>query len=946
MTLHVITGRANAGKSGAIAEKILAALSAGEQPVLVVPGVSDERRAVGEYSDKAPVGVRIAALDRWADGLWLLHGDGRRIVGRATRDALVTRAISESPESSLAAVAATPGFRTLMSELVRSSSGACFTSNTHSATTRGVVAIRARYERLLEAAGLIEPAHARRLLGEKAPVLDGPVVLNRFTELDEAASLLVLGLASCNDVTVALTWEEGFPATRALDELLARLTARAERVDHIPEPADESELRGLSDRLYLDGGLAATGAVRLAVTTGGEAEAAFVAGAVAEAIGQGTAPERIAVAFPDLGAVAPALAPAMAAEGIPFELDRARPVSQSAFGVSVGALVAMALGRGDRTTALGVLMGPHSDLSPEKVAEIDRTWRTKRIDEPRRLLVDIEAAEGRLGQAVASARAVKGTVNGTSANSWNTLIDALLSVHSDKLTAAGDDAAELAASLREDVAAARELKRAIGDMASAEGTPFRAEDVVDAMSALSIGGTSGERPGFVQVTELARLGSRRFDVVVLGGMSAGELSALGDDTLGGELRSALGMKPVPSGEERLRLRFYHAVTRARKRLVCVRRGSKLNGVEVRPSVLWDELVDVYRTPDDEPGVWPLHAPPPETVSAADIAVTAPVFTQGRREARAAITAGVGSGTGKRTIHGALTDTDVVATLALQDTFSATEIESYLSCPYRWFYERVVRPEEIDVEVDARAIGTHAHRLLKGFYDELPTRTGLRRLTAETQADGLELLDTIAGELAPALRASSFAERLDIARAVKWAQATLVDDASLLPRFVPVAHEFGFGSPGESGVELGGVRFRGRIDRIDLSDQAVFVTDYKSSSVVGVDKFEKENRIQAIVYALVASKAFSLPVAGSVYRSLRYRQLRGFWRPDLVGGGLERGREEDIVGEREWVELQEQAAERVARAVEGIRAGRIPRTPADTKGCVFCALRVQCEGVRP
>lgn len=296
-------------------------------------------------------------------------------------------------------------------------------------------------------------------------------------------------------------------------------------------------------------------------------------------------------------------------------------------------------------------------------------------------------------------------------------------------------------------------------------------------------------------------------------------------------------------------------------------------------------------------------------------------------------------------RGALTDPTVLAELARIEMFSATEIEAYLQCPYRWFYERVVRPGDIDSEVDARAIGSIAHGLLKAFYDELPSALGAARVTPDNVEAAAELLGRVVAQTDMGIVAEGLGEELDLARAVRWVAAAVADDADVLPGFAPSAHELPFGGPGETTIQLGGVSFTGRIDRIDVSPTAVFVTDYKASrQVSGYAKFAEEGKIQAVVYALVAAEATGLPVAGSVYRSLRSRQMRGLWRADLLHGALAFGCDDDAIGAERFDEVVADTARRIEVAVAGIRDGRIPREPAK-KACQFCALQTQCEGAR-
>ena len=744
---------------------------------------------------------------------------------------------------------------------------------------------------------------------------------------------------------MSLTWEKDFAPTRALDATLESLLAVAETVVKVPEPDSAGEIDELLGALYTGpAGLVSRGAVRTGLAAGSEAEAALVARFAAEAVAGGTPPERVVVAFPDLSALAPRIQTAFAAEGLACDVDMARPVVSTSLGRSLDALLVLAQGGGDRATAVGVLLGPQSDVSAQTVANLDRLWRRSRVTEPWRLLGDIAKLDGSLlGKAAELVRLLTREPLGPgTGKKWESLVNLLLSAAATRVTAGGESARDWAGALSSDAGVARAVVRAVGEMASVEGSPFSAGDVRAALRTAVAGGTTGERPGHVQVTEIARLRSRRFDVVIVGGLTAAELPAGSPDSLADELRGLFGSEPVGRGEEAARFAFYQAISRARNLLVLVRRDADDRGAPVRPSALWEEVVDAYRVPGENAELWPAAGPPCTRIGEADVASTAPVFTQGRRQLRRQASEGLcllGS-----PARGALTDSAVLETLSASEVFSATEVEAYLQCPYRWFYERVVRPEEIDVEVDARAVGTVAHGLLKAFYDALPARLGAARVTPENSEAATRLLESVIDEFDIGIATDGLAEELDLARAARWVQAAVADDAHVLPGFAPLAHEFSFGQPDQSTVALGGVGFRGRIDRIDQSADAVFVTDYKSSRVVsGHAKFADEGKIQAVVYALAAREASGLPVAGSVYRSLRSRQMRGFWRHDLVEGPLALGHAADALDEAGFEELVIQTDGMVTSAVAGIRSGNVAREPANKKTCAFCALRLQCEG---
>ena len=182
------------------------------------------------------------------------------------------------------------------------------------------------------------------------------------------------------------------------------------------------------------------------------------------------------------------------------------------------------------------------------------------------------------------------------------------------------------------------------------------------------------------------------------------------------------------------------------------------------------------------------------------------------------------------------------------------------------------------------------------------------------------------------------EQIDVQRAILWARRVVEDDAGLWPGYLPVAHEEDFGS--ETTFEFAGVAFRGRIDRIDAGSGGLIVTDYKSTAnvqpLVGPG-------IQHVLYALAAEQLRSQPVLGSVYRSLRSRTIRGFYRKELLELAPVEAARNDIVDEVGYAEILERTEERVSGAIAGMRSGEIPRKLQARAKCGYCPLKLICEG---
>lgn len=283
----------------------------------------------------------------------------------------------------------------------------------------------------------------------------------------------------------------------------------------------------------------------------------------------------------------------------------------------------------------------------------------------------------------------------------------------------------------------------------------------------------------------------------------------------------------------------------------------------------------------------------------------------------------------------------MAELSLVDTFTATDIETYLACPFRWFYDNKLRPESLDQEIDTREKGTLAHRIMKLFY-ESREQAGLGRVTPENLQEALAQHDAAASAgLAAAPVPMSLRDEETLHAAVLGSRRIVERDATFLPGFAPIAHELAFNTKegGDAGM-IGSFHLKGRIDRVDASDHGTVVIDYKSGSTVAKKgDFEKKGLVQLPLYGLVASRQLQSPLLGGLYRSMQYGGDRGFAREDVVaGGGLVKT---DACDEVEIETLVAEAIERSERAVEGMRAGRIDAAPRDKDACVFCGARAVC-----
>ncbi len=280
-------------------------------------------------------------------------------------------------------------------------------------------------------------------------------------------------------------------------------------------------------------------------------------------------------------------------------------------------------------------------------------------------------------------------------------------------------------------------------------------------------------------------------------------------------------------------------------------------------------------------------------------------------------------------------------------WSASSLELWLACPARWFVERMLRPDSPDPDPEPLARGGLAHAVLRDTLEGLRERTGSARLTPARLGLARELLHAALGEHERDFPLSAAPERVPGARRKleadleRYLRHAAEQDSPLEPRWL----ELGFGFEDEDGLPAldlgGGVRLRGRIDRIDVSPggEAV-VYDYKGALVTPAARWIEDGRVQLALYMRAAERLLGLRVVGGMYQPLSGGDLRA--RGALDGGAgvqLECVRT-DILDAGELDALVEDAIALARRAAAQAVSGAIrarPRTCAYTGGCSYPAI---------
>jgi ATP-dependent helicase/DNAse subunit B len=971
MALTLVAGPANAGKVALLLERYLAALD--RDPVLIVPTRSDVERV-----ERDLLARRGALLSGWTgtfDDLFerLAEGTaGARRVATPTQRALVARrALSSVSLNGLGASARSSGFLdSLLATVSELESGLLDPGDLDG----DLAALYGAYRSELDALGLwdrdlLRRAAAERLLTDLDAWHGEPVFAYGFEDLTGAEWALLQALEGRTEVHVSLPYEPGRPAFASLARTADDLGALAGgRVESLPPRAGETARPALA---HLERSLFADvspppppleGELRFFEGAGTRGALELVAEEALAVVRAGVPAERIGVVLPSLERRRAALETAFAAFGVPFAIDGDVRLRDTALGGALLGLLRFAWLGGTRTDLFSFLRSPFSGLTRPAVDFLEGRLRGRAVRDPERVVVEAERLRGSPLPLLATARDASDPVEAIA-----TVARALVR------NAYGTEAPPVGESARADLRVHEQLTRLVRELdawRALTGTIGR-EEVVAALDRATVRLARTGDAGRVQVVDLLRARTRRFEVVFLLGLEEGSLPRRGsaspfldDDArrdLDGRRRTRL-VRPDPVARDRYL--FYAACTRPTERLYLVREAAGDDGGPVEPGPFWDDVRTLFE-PDDVARwtrrrplsqlTWPLETAPTERErlrAAAALAASDPVladavalangWTRRLERARAAFR--------RRT---RLTHPLVLEALHARTSFNVTELERFADCSSAWFVERFLDPRTIDAEVDPKLRGSVAHSALHKFFAGLPKELGVERVDAACVEDAVRFLRRCLTQAIEGVRM----EMTDLQRSELdgglWRdlEALVREEAESEPRLVPRRFEVSFGSERSApelqrGLVVDGVTLSGKIDRIDVDPFSArgIVQDYKSGkSAHSAAEIEKELRLQIPLYMLVLRDLVGIEPLGGVYRPLAgTRRARGLLRADARDDALTGYVKTDYLDEAEFWRLVEGAQETAGRLAGRIRGGDVRHDPKGGDCPSWCDLWPMCR----
>ncbi len=321
---------------------------------------------------------------------------------------------------------------------------------------------------------------------------------------------------------------------------------------------------------------------------------------------------------------------------------------------------------------------------------------------------------------------------------------------------------------------------------------------------------------------------------------------------------------------------------------------------------------------------------------------------------------------------------IAARFSSDHEFSATQLEDYARCPFRFLMERVGKIQPLPdplVETDLAARGSLVHEVLARLHRELigddpegpllpagvspgelrlATRftelvseeLGRRPERDDLQAALLRLERRVLGDLAESYQQ-------------QWNQYVKKGVETLSTASLPARFESGFGEPSRAegspqpmiaALELGSpggpIRIGGRIDRIDLTEAATdrlfVVIDYKTGGgkTFSTEHVRTGRQLQLALYALAIQRL------GLVGPNAFPWQL-GYWNLGKDGFapiklGSSRERKWTPLDRASWHALVALVEHAVPTLVEGMRRGEFPVFNSDRNCTEQCPLRMTCR----
>ncbi len=286
-----------------------------------------------------------------------------------------------------------------------------------------------------------------------------------------------------------------------------------------------------------------------------------------------------------------------------------------------------------------------------------------------------------------------------------------------------------------------------------------------------------------------------------------------------------------------------------------------------------------------------------------------------------------------------------------NAFSATRLETFALCAFRYFAGYML---ELEPPLEGREhidMGKLLHKVLELFYlSALKEKKPLAEVWKDEAAAKQRMLALMEAEIEPYFHGEPlYRRKIFTVKVARLLEAFIRREKELSGKrsTAPTHFEWTFGRGAENKGALkiaepgGDILISGQIDRIDvLEGDKALVVDYKKSTRDSTldEKIRKGLEFQLPIYLLAAQRLLDLEPIGAELRYIQGGKEQGIYRQAFAEKlGLHRNKKTRT--EEEFFTILTDAEERIKKNIRRLRSADIAVKP---KSCEFCHFDSVCR----
>ena len=1025
--------------SNSIQEQLRASLERWGSAQLIVPSsdtVLSVKRQLGAIQELS-VGVNVSTFDEWMRDQWKLYGSSDRLLSNTLRKVFFQQILDGMSADELGTLTTSKGTVELLSKLAPeylTELDQIMTSGQLSAGQMSACKVLERYKVLLEEKSYVEACQCLDYLLQSIPTHGPALIFSRVEDLSEARLQFVRKLSQKRDVVFSLYVPEG-PAGYAAEQQLELVGGPGCdcRVDTGLAPAAKSqELNDLLARVFraTEGNeVTPSGAVTFLSPLGQLAEAESISRYISQCVESGSKSFVVYTSNPQK--VWDALSQKLAAKGIAAHYKRSVRIQDSLAGRAFASLIDAYVTLNERAeleknidyqasehqmgdmswwpprTLTDYLISPISGIGVERAWMLDKSWRGNRTLYATRVLETLSKA------AMSSrlcAETIKSLELGRIGSAAQRIIEYLSAETSDEQPESAQSKETLFQNqeslkvMSKIVSSAQELHEA-----GLKLTPQTLKSFIDlckdqaVMMPVSNGIESDIQVLIAPVIQAHSFEPHMFDTVIFQGMDTLNFGVKASDGALQEFIRHASKTPKVSEFARYQRDFYAALITASTSVAF----EKVEQKDVFNAVALSEVKACY--PKDYAKKTGVARGEEEVLvnllpQAADPERVAelPTIESGEIDPKLKNIVVLPRHLTRETLEQELQGLIEVSREGLP-LLSASQIETYLECPYKWFTQRRIKISQVDTDFAPMQMGTFIHRVLELTHATLLAEAlgcdvaevdsavepmllqdiAGSRITSDTLDHAKQVLDTCfaqvwdeqfnninrasSNELIP----HSIQERKQVENIRENLKNLLEFEASHFVGYQPRFFELRFGRE-ENVVEYAGAQFTGSIDRVDVNAHGqALIIDYKHkgtndlkaySAKLSLDsELSKEilpRHVQSAIYAQIMRKQltkYELEPVAAIYLGTKEQKDKPSFA--LAGMATEAATEHIWNIHPEDKKLRDQAVmvvsqnsaeftdyldaweNLIAQKVQAMLSGDVRANPCDKDACRYCPVKL-------